>query len=32
MISKNALNNNKAKKELDKVKQIGKNVDGEKLI
>ena len=32
MISKNALNNDEAKKELDKIKEIEKNVDREKLI
>ena len=29
---KNALNNDEAKKELDKIKEIEKNVDREKLI
>ena len=32
MIPKNALNNDEAKKELDKIKEIEKNVDGEKFI
>ena len=32
MIPKNALNNDKVKKELHKIKEIGKNVDREKLI
>ena len=32
MIPKNALNNDQAKKELDKIKDIEKNVDREKLI
>ena len=32
MISKNALNNDEAIKELDKIKEIEKNVDREKLI
>ena len=32
MIPKNALNNDEAKKELDKIKEIEKNVDSEKLI
>ena len=32
VIPKNALNNDKAKKELDKIIQIEKNVDREKLI
>ena len=32
MIPKSALNNNEAKKELDKIKEIEKNVDKEKLI
>ena len=32
MIPKNALNNDEAKKELDKIKEIEKNVDIEKLI
>ena len=32
MISKNALNNDEAKKELDKIKEIEKNVDREKLV
>ena len=32
VIPKNALNNDEAKKELDKLKQIEKNVDREKLI
>ena len=32
MIPKNALNNDGAKKELDKIKEIEKNVDREKLI
>ena len=32
MIPKNALNNDEAKKELDKIKEIEKNVDREKLI
>ena len=32
MISKISLNNDKAKKELDKVKEIEKNVDREKLV
>ena len=32
VISKNALNNDEAKKELDKIKEIEKNVDREKLI
>ena len=31
-IPKNALNNDEAKKELDKIKEIEKNVDREKLI
>ena len=31
-IPKNALNNNEAKKELDKIKGIDKNVDREKLV
>ena len=32
MIPKNALNNDEAKKELDKIKEIEKNIDREKLI
>ena len=32
LIPKNALNNDEAKKELDKMKEIEKNVDREKLI
>ena len=32
MILKNALNNDEAKKELDKIREIEKNVDREKLI
>ena len=32
MISKNALNNDEGKKELDEIKEIEKNVDREKLI
>ena len=32
VIPKSALNNDKAKKELDKIKEIEKNVDREKLI
>ena len=32
MIPKNALNNDKAKKELDKIIEIEKNIDREKLI
>ena len=32
VIPKNALNNDEAKKELDKIKDIEKNVDREKLI
>ena len=32
VIPKNALNNDEAKKELDKIKEIDKNVDKEKLI
>ena len=32
MIPKNALNNHEAKKELDKIKEIEKNVDREKLV
>ena len=32
VIPKNALNNDEAKKELDKIKEIEKNVDTEKLI
>ena len=32
MIPKNALNNDEAKKELDKIKETEKNVDREKLI
>ena len=32
MIPKNALNNDEAKKELDKIKEIEKNVDREKSI
>ena len=32
VIPKNVLNNDEAKKELDKLKQIEKNVDREKLI
>ena len=32
MIPKNALNNEEAKKELDKIKEIEKNVNREKLI
>ena len=31
VIPNDALNNNKAKKELDKIKEIEKNVDKEKL-
>ena len=31
MIPKNALNNDEAKKELDKIKEIEKNVDRKKL-
>ena len=31
-IPKNALNNDEAKKELDKIKEIEKNVDREKLV
>ena len=32
MITKNALKNDEAKKELDKVKEIEKNVNREKII
>ena len=32
VIPKNALNNDKAKKELDKIIEIEKNIDREKLI
>ena len=32
MIPKNALNNDEAKKELNKIKEIEKSVDSEKLI
>ena len=32
VIPKNALNNNEAKKDLDKIKEIEKNVEREKLI
>ena len=32
MVPRNALNNDEAKKELDKIKEIEKNVDREKLI
>ena len=32
MIPKNALNNDEAKKELDKIKEIEKNADREKLV
>ena len=32
MIPKNALNNDEAKKQLDKIKEIEENVDREKLI
>ena len=32
MIPKNALNNDGAKKKIDKIKKIEKNVDREKLI
>ena len=32
VILKNVLNNDEAKKELDKIKQIEKNVDREKLV
>ena len=32
MIPENALNNDEAKKEFDKIKQMEKNVDREKLI
>ena len=32
VIPKNTLNNDEAKKELDKIKEIEKNVDREKLI
>ena len=32
MIPKNALNNDEATKELDKIKEIEKNVDREKLV
>ena len=32
MIPKNALNNDEAKKELDNIKEIEKNIDREKLI
>ena len=32
MIPKNGLNNDEAKKELDKIKEIEKNVDREKLV
>ena len=32
VIPKNALNNDEAKKELDKIREIEKNVDREKLI
>ena len=32
MIPNDALNNDDAKKELDKIKEIEKNVDREKLI
>ena len=32
MIPKNALINDEAKKELDKIKEIEKNVDREKLV
>ena len=32
MIPKNALNNDEAKKQLDKIKEIEKNVDRKKLV
>ena len=32
LIPKNGLNNDEAKKELDKIKEIEKNVDREKLV
>ena len=32
MIPKNAINNDEAKKELDKIKEIEENIDREKLI
>ena len=32
MVPKNALNNNEAKKDLDKIKEVEKNIDREKLI
>ena len=32
VILKNVLNNDEAKKELDKIKEIEKNVDREKLV
>ena len=32
VIPKNALNNDETKKELDKIKEIEKNIDREKLI
>ena len=32
VIPKNALNNDEAKKELDKIKEMEKNLDREKLI
>ena len=32
MIPENALNSDEAKKELDKIKEIEKNVDTEKLV
>ena len=32
MIPKNVLNNDEAKKELDKIKEMEKNLDREKLI
>ena len=32
MIPKSALNNDEAKKELDKIKEIEKTVDREKLV
>ena len=32
VIPKNALNNDEAKKELDKIKDIEKNIDREKLV
>ena len=32
MILENALNNDEAKKELDKIKEIEKNIDRQKLV